>query len=379
MENLGLSVVNVFTVDWVTASFSQSDVYSVISMLGLEQDAFTYSEKYSWGYPCTAEYGHIRIYYNPYDIGEFRRFPKANSGCALNLSGQACRELETFCPTLSWAMLFSRLELLGAKFTRLDLAYDDRTGVISLPRLAVDIADDNFIGRARYTQRIYSHDYDSDIDGLTVYVGSKNSDVFVRIYDKAAERGFSPADLHWVRVEIQLRADRAVMAARSVATEPHIGDVFAGILANYLKILEPTADSNKSRWPVADYWKKVIRDVSALHLTMPGIEYNFRKSEVHFLTQYKQFLYAYLQIYGAGAPDQLFRDILRMCEGDEIKQKYLIAIREAHLLYGAPSIPADLRERQENIEKVLRDLDWLDFEQCTLDDITISEIFGGTS
>lgn len=372
MENLGISVVNVFTVDWVTASFRNSDVYSVISMLGLNQEDFQYSEKYSWGYPCRAEHGHICIYYNPDDHSSTPRFPKANKGCALNLSGQGCRELETFSPTLSWPMIFSRLELLDACFTRLDLAYDDRTGVIMLPRLAMDVADGNFIGRARYTQRVYSHDFDTDIDGLTVYVGSKQSDVFVRIYDKAAERGYSPADMHWVRVEIQLRNARAVLAARSVATEPHIGDVFSGILANYLKILEPTGDSNKSRWPVADYWEKVIRDVAALHLTMPGVEYNFRKAEVTFLNQYKQFLRAFLEIYGSASSSQLFDAVRRMTDGVELKEKYVLAIREAHLLNGAPSIPSDLREKQEIIEQHLRDMEWmLDSEQLVFDDLPL--------
>ena len=336
MENLCLSIVNIFTVDWVTCSFGQSDVYSVISMLGFSADQFSYAEKYSWGYPCTASFGNIRIFYNPDDFTGLPRFPNSHKGCCLNMSGQGCREFETHSPTFSWADLFSRFELLNGRFTRLDLAYDDRTGVIPLPRLAIDIAERNFIGHAKQSQRLYSDDIENDIQGLTVYVGSRKSDLYIRIYDKAAERGYKSSELHWIRVEIQMRNDRAIMAARSVACDPNIGNVFAGILANYLRILQPTNDSNKSRWTTADYWQQILHDVSALPLTMPGIEYNFRKAEFHFVKQYHQFLYAYQKIYGDAAPEKLFSEVMSLCDGEDIKEKYLAVIRNAASIIGVP-------------------------------------------
>ena len=45
MENLGLSVCNVFTVDWVTCSFANTDVYSVIGIMNLDPAKFSFSEK----------------------------------------------------------------------------------------------------------------------------------------------------------------------------------------------------------------------------------------------------------------------------------------------------------------------------------------------
>lgn len=344
LENLGLSVCNVFTVDWVTCSFSNTDVYSVIGILNLDHSKFSFEEKYSWGYPCTATFGNIRIFYTPDD----KEYPKAHKGCCLNMSGQACREFETFSRSLDWPTLFSRLELLDGNVTRLDLAYDDRTGVILLPRLAMDIADRYFIGHARRSERLYSDNIDDDIQGLTVYVGSRKSALYIRIYDKAAERGYHPSECHWVRVEIQMRDDRAMMAARSVATDPNIGNVFAGILSNYLRVLRPTADSNKSRWPTAEYWQQILHDVASLRLTTPGIEYNFRKAEVNFVKQYHQFLRTYKKIYGADAPQKLFLECDSLCEGEDIKEKYKIAEREAAAYFGEVISP-------DQIEKDLND------------------------
>lgn len=379
MENLGLAVVNIFTVDWVTVSFN-TDVYSVISAIGLNSELFSFSEKYSWGYPCTAEFGHVRIYYNPDEFSKYPRFEKANKGCCVNLSGQACRELETHSKFPSWPKLFSIMTLLDGKFTRLDLAYDDRTGVINLPRLAIDVAERNFIGHAKKSERLYSDDIDEDIQGLTVYVGSRKSDLFIRVYDKAAERGFKPSELHWVRIEIQMRRDRAEMAARAVATDPYIGNVFAGILSNYFRILQPTSDSNKSRWPTADYWEKILRDVASLKLTMPGVEYNFRKAEVHLQKQYYQFFYTYLKIYGVNAPKMFFDDIERLCENREIKEKYLAAIRDHEKIHGVVTHEnaqkeldslanfklkeenVMLRQQLEHLRNILADLKYRDAE-----------------
>lgn len=354
MENLGLSVTNVFTVDWVTCSFANTDVYSVISLLTLDPDKFSYEEKYSWGYPCTASFGNIRIFYNPSD----KEYSKAHKGCCLNMSGQGCREFESFSNGLSWPILFSRFEMLEGNVTRLDLAYDDRTGVINIHRLAYDIAERNFIGHAKHTERLYSDDIDNDIQGLTVYVGSRKSDLFIRIYDKAAERGYRSSECHWVRVEIQMRHDRSMMAARSVATDPHIGNVFSGILSNYLRILQPTSDTNKSRWPIAEYWRRILHDVASLRLTTPGVEYNFRKAEAYFVKQYHQFLLTYKKIYGADAPQKLFDECASLCIGHDIKEKYKIAEREAEAMLGeilsADEINQQLQDHVDSVNHELR-------------------------
>ena len=44
--------------------------------------------------------------------------------------------------------------------------------------------------------------------GISGQIGSPKSKILVRIYDKAAERGFTDGR-HWVRVELQLRDKRA--------------------------------------------------------------------------------------------------------------------------------------------------------------------------
>lgn len=112
-------------------------------------------------------------------------------------------------------------------------------------------------------------------------IGSPASRTLIRIYDKAAERGFT--DRHWIRVELQLRHENAEVACAQLFQVRHIGKVTTGIIRNYLTYRVPTSDSNKSRWPIAPYWDRLVMDMERISLWLtPGDEYNFGKTE-HWL------------------------------------------------------------------------------------------------
>ena len=77
----------------------------------------------------------------------------------------------------------------------------------------------------------------------------QGSSVLIRIYDKAAERGL-PEGQHWVRVELQLRDERAEAFCFDPAP---IGLLFRGVLVNYVRYVDdPGTDSNCWRWPMKD-------------------------------------------------------------------------------------------------------------------------------
>jgi len=78
----------------------------------------------------------------------------------------------------------------------------------------------------------------------------------VRIYDKAAERGFTDGQ-HWVRIELQLRDGRAAEFSK---IPMDIGEAFAGVLLNYLRY----AYSAESRYIYRNPWSCA---------TLPSISY----------------------------------------------------------------------------------------------------------
>lgn len=90
----------------------------------------------------------------------------------------------------------------GHKCTRIDLAIDIWDTPSFLPEIRGKAERNEFSGTARSATIVSS----SDGAGLTVYVGSRSSERFVRIYNKAAQTG---TDRPWVRIECEVKGDSA--------------------------------------------------------------------------------------------------------------------------------------------------------------------------
>lgn len=103
------------------------------------------------------------------------------------------------------------LDLLDhkANIRRIDLAVDARNCGLKVLWARKLCKRHQVKTRAR-DMRFYEQ---TQTNGATQYVGTKESDVYAKIYDKAAEKGL-PGD--WVRVEITFQHQRAQTAAKAV-------------------------------------------------------------------------------------------------------------------------------------------------------------------
>lgn len=90
----------------------------------------------------------------------------------------------------------------GHKCTRIDLAIDVFDDASFLPQIRGKAERNEFSGTARTATIVSS----SDGAGLTVYVGSRSSERFVRVYNKAAQTG---TDRPWTRIECEVKGDSA--------------------------------------------------------------------------------------------------------------------------------------------------------------------------
>ena len=312
MENLCTSTSllvrnldNVFLIDWLTVTFHNIHVWDIQEILGMKSVPWSSARSFCNGYPMDCNFNHIHIRYGA-DNPVFYDDPKKarnDMGICLDMSGQGCREFESYS-SKSWfdfiRDIFRCGGVLGARFnvTRLDLAYDDHSGLLNMWQMKRDIEDRNYISKSKKSLIIWSDDQETDVQGLTLQIGSKSSPVLIRIYDKAAERGYGK-EKHWIRVELQLRADRAREALKLLFQRESIGMVASGIIRNYCCFVTPTSDTNRSRWPIADYWQRVLEGMEKLRVWVaPGEEYNFSKAENHLVHQYGQMLQAYEMIHG---------------------------------------------------------------------------------
>lgn len=287
---------NVILYDWLTCTCKNTDPQAWIQMLGMEGESWEAKDYGRHGYRKMLWCGSISIMYDGNE----------GMGSCLDMSGQGCRTFEEFggieFPELFQVILDNPTDF---HVTRLDVAFDDHTGILDIKEIWHDADDFQYVSRARYLsiQKEFKDREESNLPGITVYHGSKQSDFRVRIYDKAAERGFG-SERHWVRVEMQLRDDRALAFIQ--APEP-IGVKFRGVLHNYVRYVEPDElDSNRWRWPMKQYWADLIEGIEKIRLfTSPGIEYNLMKLDRYVFDQAGGAIQTAMAIHGPAFFDKL--------------------------------------------------------------------------
>lgn len=293
----------------------------LIALLGLKAVVWE-NVKGAHGYRDRLYWNCISIHYNGRD----------DMGVWLELTGQGCRAFESY-GTGDYEALFDEvLENPGeVNITRLDVAFDDMAGVLDIDEICEDTRAGEFVSKFSDWQVIEGS------KGSSLTHGSMKSDLFIRIYDKAAERGFTDGR-HWVRAELQLRRDRALSFLLSPGA---IGDRFSGVLGNYLRYVDPDDDLNRWRWPMKGYWLELLGTAARIRLYQkPGTEYNLYNLEQYVYRQAGNAISALLEIQG----EELFKKKLQE-RGTYVNPKYralvdqyrVIQKEEAASPMGAPA------------------------------------------
>ena len=300
---------NTILYDWFSVTSKIDSPQTIAEWLGLGGLDWEII-KGAHGYRDRWYNGGISIHYNGRD----------DMGVWLEMSGQGCRTFESFGHG-DWASLFEYILFEDSSYhlTRLDVAYDDHTGVLDIHQLERDTRDLQLVTKWRRVSYEWSHEFRDNIDGICLNYGSPASDVKLRIYDKAAERGFTDGR-HWVRAELQLRDDRA---SAFLAADADLGSKFCGVLRNYIRFVDPGTDSNKWRWPTKWYWERFLGAVEPLRLwSAPGVEYNLGKLESYVYQQAGAAAFTLLEIVGL---EEFVRGLRRHSPRLAAKYRQLIA------------------------------------------------------
>lgn len=270
---------NLILYDWLSFTTKENDPKYIISLLGLEHLEWL-NIKGAHGYQDRLYSNFISIHYNG----------REDMGTWCELSGQGCRAYESMTTNANgWDELFQLINSENMNITRLDVAYDDHVGLLNIDTIISDTLNKEYVSRSEYWEVLVSS------KGQTIQIGSSQSDVLIRIYNKAAER--KREGEHWIRVELQLRHDRA---KKFTELDLPIGQAFCGVVLNYLRYVDPDpTDSNRWRWPMKDYWGLLLCDAERITLyESPGIEYNLEKCKEFVINHAGNAIDAYLQIRG---------------------------------------------------------------------------------
>ncbi len=157
-------------------------------------------------------------------------------------------------------------------FTRLDLAVDDLgANYFTVRDVREFLERQEVVSKFRTYRDVYESTFTNENTGHTIYFGSRQSEVMLRVYDKQLEQNRNAADPEsmtndpWIRWELELKNDRANIAADFLIRQKQIGEIIMEVLNNYVRIIVPD-DSNRSRCSSHPLWEKFVGMVGKLRL-----------------------------------------------------------------------------------------------------------------
>ena len=305
---------NLILFDWLTFTSHCDSPESIMELLGLTGVPWELMPKGRNGYRQRYLFQNISILFDGQD----------NMGVCVDMSGQGCRAFESYS-TVGWLALFQTLlssvrvaaDNGDYKISRLDMAYDDHTGILDIDVLRDDTDDHHYVSKF-HSKRSNTWMVQYGSAGTTIYHGSPKSNMYIRIYDKAAEQASKSddphalEDVHWIRVEMQMRDEIALGFIQGLMITP-VGEQFRGVLHNYLRYVVPTKDTNMSRWDLAPYWAELLDGVGKIRCwSAPGVDYTLWDLSNYVINQAGNAIDTYVYIFGT-------EDLIRMLGKRSIK------------------------------------------------------------
>jgi phage replication initiation protein len=241
--------------DWLSVTFptdTAAQQQSILSMLGntfpLESTPYG-GRGYTYGASFLVS---GRVLWNP---------ERLEMGVHLQMSAKVLAAAVELIPGFDPVVVLRNfVEAFGAKPTRIDLALDTDQDIID--KAISHFERGHVVTRAKGF-KLESHKKftpkgvkPAEMSGRGVYLGSRRSDTYVRVYDKGLEQGVDEA---WYRVEFEYKRDNAEAIGALVLA----GDFEAilGVMLSHLdfKKSDPV-DGNRSRWETAKWWLALLQD-----------------------------------------------------------------------------------------------------------------------
>lgn len=202
-------------------------------------------------------------------------------GVALNITGTGCR----FFTVQDFVILFTELiNNHDCNFTRLDVAFDDFTGMI--PHEEIISSLDTWTGtnkvvstRARLSNfRIYKNFSQGSVSnssfGYNFDLGSNGSSMKVRMYDKKVEQNRNDLS-YWKRFELQLRREKAINFIYSFMETGSFAIPFAEYLSNFMRFLvdNDVLGNDLDKVKTAPFWDSFIQALK----DFDSLKYTFKE------------------------------------------------------------------------------------------------------
>lgn len=250
-----------FSIDYLSFTIFNVDIQTIIDHL--PKSDFTFLEKGRLGYKSAILYKGVRILYDG----------KKDMGIHIDASATA----------LGWAVDILLIPIVqgNTKYTRIDIACDCYNS--DMYNLTSEAANaHNYKSKWRKRSEIIQHETTTNnIIGRTLYFGSRNSSVFLRIYDKALEQGL---DLDWTRLELEIKGKSANNLALIIGKFP-LDELFFKILNNYISFVDRASSTNISRCKLLPFRDEFIKTAERISVAPSKEEQTVSKTYSWLLKQ----------------------------------------------------------------------------------------------
>lgn len=275
-------------IDWLTFSGHFLNFQEMIIFLGLKDSSLEFEEcSPKWFYKyCMTYNNEITLMLSQKD--------DLTMG-AINISGRGCRDIESFSDFSLFDLICKIVSLENFQVSRIDIAMDVIDNSFDISTLVRSTRKGNFTCRSKFYNIMESSD--DGLKGTSLYFGRQNSNCFINIYDKRAERGYKPEDMpNWTRFEIRLRHEDAVGFCNNLVSGVDVGYLYTGLLNNYLRFVVNSSDSNKSRLKTAPYWQKLLSHTEKINVfDSVGVDYDYSKFENYLFNTCGSSIVTYLK------------------------------------------------------------------------------------
>lgn len=285
-------------IDWLSVTFpAELGLELILDTFGGE--GWVPMERGARGYPKGFIRGGIMVLWGA----------RPEMGIHVSASGEGCRNLEAIGrisdeeegPSHTWQTFLALVMMLGGRLSRLDVAMDDREGLIEPATLEEATRKRLLVTRFKQVDvRMGTIDPSTgeQREGHTVYFGNRTSDCMVRVYDKGAEQRAKGrlVDGHWCRVEMELKQERAQGMALAI-----VECGFAAVpkvLKSYMDFKQQGTHSQRERWQTCEWWAEFLATMEKLQLSVDPVYRTLERSFEWIRAQVAPTLSMMLQAWG---------------------------------------------------------------------------------
>ena len=254
-------------IDYVKIRFKTTNAkYVIENILQIKIRHMAHEDKRFNHYDGRYYYGNIEVFHSADEA----------YGTILELKGQGCRQIESIFNEQKrgwYGFFWDCLEFEpGCVFKRIDLAINDRVGLLNIPYLISKCESGECITLFNKHSQYSSGEFIKGVDeqysesmGKTLYLGSTRSNVYFCIYEKDYEQlsknGIALEDTEVKnRFELRLKNNHALNAVKDLCTYADAERISFSYINYYMRIADRNPDVGREYWKNSREWELFIGD-----------------------------------------------------------------------------------------------------------------------